>query len=200
MLILTQTGLLENSENVFFQIEDARLEKQYLDNGYQRFERSYKIKERYKEYMVICPEYRNDAEGLEPIVIIPEFHIPGRPYPVYIYLYAIDLYSSNLKKGQRWAAQETRKYFGLATFAHTTLGRALKAFIHIIDVDTILEPTVDKEIQPRGFPSIQTTAVLRKQAARFLRGVLLRGRRQQTIATCLELARGWFWEHQCLLL
>jgi hypothetical protein len=42
-----------------------------------------------------------------------------------VYLYALALYGSAPEKGQRWAAEETRKKFGLATFAHTTLGRAL---------------------------------------------------------------------------
>jgi hypothetical protein len=133
MFILTRGGQLENSKNNIYRVEDAALEKHYRDAGYQRHERRYKIKESYKEYIVICLEYRNEAMRAEPVVILPEFLVPGRPYPVYVYLYAIDLYSGAPEKGQRWAAAETRERFGLTTFAHTTLGRALRAFVRGIN-------------------------------------------------------------------
>ena len=51
--------------------------------------------------------------------------MPGRPYPIYVYIYGIILYSTNLEMGQREAAEKTRKQFGLETFSHTTLGRAM---------------------------------------------------------------------------
>ena len=51
--------------------------------------------------------------------------MPGRPYPIYVYIYGIILYSTNLEMGQREAAEKTRKMFGLKTFSHTTLGRAM---------------------------------------------------------------------------
>jgi hypothetical protein len=36
------------------------------------------------------------------------------------------MYSANHTRGQRWAAEETRKKFELETFSHTTLGRAFR--------------------------------------------------------------------------
>jgi len=113
MFILTQAALLNTSNDNIYRVQDEELEKQYLDAGYQRFERSYKVKEQHKEFTVICPEFRNDTKDVPTIVIIPEFLVPGRPYPVYVYLYAINLYSSAPEKGQRQAAEETRKFFGL---------------------------------------------------------------------------------------
>ena len=124
MYILTQSGPFENRENKIFEVTVPDLEKQYTDAGCQRHERVYGITYRHGEHTVICPEFRKSGE--EAAVIIPEFLIPGRPYLLEVYLYAIDLYSGALEKGQRWAAEETRKRFGLKTFAHTTLGRALK--------------------------------------------------------------------------
>jgi hypothetical protein len=107
MYILTRSGPLENNQNNMFRVKDPVLEEQYRKAGYQRYERSYKVKEAHKEYSVLCPEFRNEALGVEPVVILPEFLVPGRPYPVYVYLYGVDLYSNAPEKGQRWAAEET---------------------------------------------------------------------------------------------
>jgi hypothetical protein len=206
MYILTRSGPLENSQNNIYRVEDAALEEQYRDAGYQRYEHSYKIKESYKEYIVICPEFRNETMGLEPVVILPEFLVPGRPYPVYVYLYAIDLYSSAPEKGQRWAAEETRKHFGLSTFAHTTLGRALKAFVRGINAlkpgEAESEKTLSDDVSKgTGFPSAQTTELMRKQArAFFLRGRLVGLQKRQTMAVCCELARERFMAYRRFLL
>jgi hypothetical protein len=137
--------------------------------------------------------------------MIPGFLVPRRPYPVYVYLYAIDLYSSAPEKGQRWAAEETRKYFGLATFSHTTLGRALKAFARGLGSGAMepdeadAEPPGPAEKKP-GLPTAQTTEALRKQAAQILRGRLIRASRQQISAICCELARERFKEDRRFLL
>lgn len=223
MFILTQDRQIENSENNIYRVQAAELEKQYLNAGYQERERSYKIKYQYKEYTVICLEFRDDKKGNEPIVIIPEFLVPGRPYPVYVYLYAIDLYSGSPEKGQRWAGEETRKYFGLASFAHTTLGRALKRFVrNIEEAEKASENTrtevpdddgnksesqkadseqCDKAKKP-GFPTVRSTKVLRERAAQFLGGMLtwVRAVKQQAIAICYELVRKWFKEYRRFLL
>ena len=226
MYILTQALLIENSENKIYRVQvlesqAAELEKQYLDAGYQERERSYKIKYQYKEYTVICLEFRDDKKGGEPIVIIPEFLVPGRPYPIYVYLYAIDLYSGAPEEGQRWAAEETRKYFRLESFVHTTLGRALKRFVrNMEEAEKASENTCaeaaddeknkgesqkadaeqgDKAKKP-GFPTVRSTKALRERAAQFLRGMLTRVVKQQAIATCLELVRKWFKEYQRFLL
>jgi hypothetical protein len=226
MNILAQALPIENSENNIYRVQAlepqvAELKKYYLDAGYQERERSYKIKYQHKEYTVICLEFRDDKKGGEPIMIIPEFLVPGRPYPIYVYLYAIDLYSGAPAAGQRWAAEETRKYFGLVSFAHTTLGRALKTFVrNIEETEKASENTCAKaagddenksesqkanteqcdEAKRPGFPKVQSTEALRKRAAQFLRGMLAGVVKQQAIATCFELVRKWFKEHQRFLL
>lgn len=75
---------------------------------------------------------KNDPGG-EPRVYLPAYMLPHRPYPLGVYLYAIQLYSSNPSAGQRNVAEETRKLFGLETFSHTTLGRAMSAMAGMID-------------------------------------------------------------------
>lgn len=221
MIILTQGLPLENSDIKIYRVQATTLQKQYLDAGYQKSERNYKIKYHHKEYTVICLEFQNNAQDSEPIVIIPEFLIPGRPYPVYVYLYAIDLYSGSPEKGQRWAAGETRKYFGLDTFAHTTLGRALKVFVRNIEDATKATDSTNKETsgnseekskvqnasarqnaiaKKSGFPTVQATEVLRKRAAQFLHGMTTQAIKLNIMEIYCYLVRKWFEEYRRLLL
>ena len=207
MYILTRSASIESSKNNIYVTQDTVSEEQYLTAGYHRHERSYTIKEQNKDYTVVCPEFRSDAKGFSPAVIIPDFLIPGRPFPVYVYIYAIELYSTHPEKGQRWAAAETRKKFGLATFAHTTLGRALKAFVRRIEED---EPSVPKDgdvmagtdtkPEPCVFPTVQKTAALRKKAAQFLRVNTPKAAGQETSAAYSALAKEYYEKYSRFLL
>ena len=216
MYTLAQAEPLESCDGIIFTIAAPWLEEEYLNAGYQRRERSYKIIYHHSQCTVLCPEYRNDEMGALPIVIIPVFLIPRRPYPIQVYLYAIDLYSRNPAMGQREAAEITRKQFGLQHFAHTTLGRALKAFVRNIEearehrdgempeldeegaqqhandekCNEIEQKSVERK-QPE-FPTTQATAKKRKQAARFLEGKISRTTPKQFIEYCFELAKEWF--------
>ena len=127
--VLTQCSCIGGGKSAFIgqgMTSNGDLEVLYRNAGYLRYERTYKIIYMHNDYLVVCPEFRSGEKGVEPIVIIPEFLIPGRPYQIEVYLFAIDIYSTFPEKGQRWAAKETRKRFKLKTFSHTTLGRALK--------------------------------------------------------------------------
>jgi hypothetical protein len=202
MFILTQAGRLEDCEDKIYRVQAPHLEDEYLRGGYSRHERSYQLKYLHKEYVVLCPEFRNDAES---IVLVPEFLVPGRPYPVYVYMYAIDLYSGAPEQGQRWAAEETRKQFGLSSFAHTTLGRALKAFICIIGGNVTQSHGSDAEMPEDGkssnFPTAQSTAPLRKQVTRFFLFLLeAEAGLQQVISICCGIVREWFAVYCCLLI
>jgi hypothetical protein len=199
MYILARSERLENSKDNRYLVRDTEMEKKYLDAGYQQYERNYTIKEQYREYIVVCPEFRKDAAEASPIVILPDFLIPGRPYPVYVYLFAIRLYSTHPEKGQRWAAAETRKQYGLSTFAHTTLGRAMKAFVRNIEEDA---PTTDggaegtsiAAAKPSGFPTVRATASIREKAAKFLHRRLAAVHIQRTAAVYNWLVKERFKE------
>ena len=210
MYILSQAEQFEKSENKIYYVDAGILEEQYLDAGYQRHERCYKIIYQYSEYTIICPEFRNPSIGAEPVVIIPDFLVPKRPYPIEAYLYAIGLYGSTPEMGQRKAAEATRIRFGLPTFAHTTLGRALKSLAGRLDKAGIKVPgaaagqpatagTAGKGRQSE-FPKAQATMVLRKLAALFLRGAAAQPDLRSAAAACRETARKWYKEHQCFLL
>lgn len=225
MYILSQGEQLENSKDKNYLVRNRDLEKHYQEAGYQKRERVYKIKTQHKEYTVLCPEFWNDKDSSVPVVIIPEFIIPRRPYPVYVYLYGIDLYSNNPDMGQREAAETTRKRFGLSSFAHTTLGRALKAFVcntekaessgecHNAapgdtgkkgknqDASSASSNEQDgSEVNQSGFPTTQTTASWRKRAERILGSNINQAVTQQIIESYLTLVRGWFNHYSRLLL
>lgn len=86
----------------------------------------YHIEYNRRELEIVCPRYIF-ADGVH-IVVIPWFLLPGRPYPVQVYLYACSLYSANPGIGQRGAAKATREKFKLETFSHSTVSRSFKAF------------------------------------------------------------------------
>jgi len=209
MFILSCSERFEKSEDKIFTVDADDLDGRYLDGGYQRHERSYSIIYEHSEYTVICPEYRNGEKGGEPIVVIPVFLIPGRPFMAEVYLYAIDLYSAAPDKGQRWAAEETRKRFNLKTFAHTTLGRALKSLagkLAGVEAGTAVdagcpdyEGLTEKPEQGR-FPTVRKTKPSRERAARFLRGRVAHQDRNSAKAACHEIAREWFSAYRHFLL
>jgi hypothetical protein len=205
MFILSRAEPLENSKDNTYQLSDPELEKQYLDSGYGRTERSYEIRHENKIYTIVCPEYRGTGKNAEPVVIVPEYLVCGRRYPIYVFLFAIDLYSGQPEKGQRWAAEETRKQFKLLSFAHTTLGRALKAFLAnicggVVKPEEIDNKSTSNEDETPPFPTVQTTAGQRRRAAKFLQGVFSGASRQQAIATGCRLAREWYQKHSRFLL
>ena len=227
MYILTQTSHFENSQDNVIHVKAAELEKKYLEDGYKKHVRYYKIEYQHKEYIIECPEFNNDKKDSLPmlIVIIPEFLIPRRRYPVYVYLFAIDLYSRQSQKGQRWAAKITREKFGLSSFAHTTLGRALKSFTKNISAAIKTPPATQsepekgekKERQPHEaaekenaeqtnkckrttFPTVSLTKDLRDQAVEFLKGKLNNSALQKVIESSQAIARAWFKEFHRFLI
>ena len=87
---------------------------------------NYQIKYYRRDHEIICPRYMF-ADGTD-VTVIPWYLIPGRPYPIQIYLYACTLYSKNPEIGQRGAAEATRAKFDLKTFSHSTVCRSFKSF------------------------------------------------------------------------
>ena len=86
---------------------------------------SYQI-EYTRHHEFVCPRY-TFADGTD-VIVLPWFLIPGRPYPVQIYLYACELYCTSPTIGQRGAAEATRKKFRLNTFSHSTVSRSFRSF------------------------------------------------------------------------
>jgi len=85
----------------------------------------YQIEYSRREYEIVCPRYTL-ADGRD-VTVIPWYLIPGRPYPIQVYLYACSLYSTNPGIGQRGAAEATRAKFKLESFSHSTVSRSFRA-------------------------------------------------------------------------
>jgi len=88
---------------------------------YHRYHIEYK-----RKHEVICPRYIF-SDGTY-VTVVPYFLIPGRRYPIQVFLYASGLYSTDPKIGQRGAAKATCAKFGLKSFSHSTVCRSFKAF------------------------------------------------------------------------
>ena len=158
----------------------------------------------------MCPESLS-TEGTA-VIVVPDFLIPGRKYPIFVYLHAISLYSSNPAMGQREAAEKTRKLFGLATFAHTTLGRALKKMHQTISQSIVVESSdtntdsliqkeaAEKETSNRTFPTVLSTKAQREEMAVFLNDLHEQQKPAEIEKACREIVARWYDEHRCLLL
>ena len=66
------------------------------------------------------------------ISLIPWFMLPGRPFPVFAYVYAVWHYNSSARKSMRLSAAAVGKIFGIASFNKSTVCRNIKAMEHIL--------------------------------------------------------------------
>jgi len=64
-------------------------------------------------------------------LIWPSFKLPNRPYPVFVYLFAVAWYLSS-KDAMRATAKKVIQVFGLETFSHTTISRFLRVLYQIL--------------------------------------------------------------------
>jgi len=85
-------------------------------------------------------------------------------------------YCVNKKIGQREAAKRTREYFGLKTFSHTTLGRAMKKLEqlkkkHGGETQAQEEPAGKPEPAAKKFPTVEQTKSRKDRAASFFLGL-----------------------------
>ena len=91
-----------------------------------------------KQYLLIihhrqltleCPILHLDDGSYQ--MIWPSFKLPNRPYPVFVYLYAVSQYLSN-GESMRSTAKKVINIFGLETFSHSTLCRFLPKLYPIL--------------------------------------------------------------------
>lgn len=105
----------------------------FFGAGYSIKYHSYKIEYRHRSHEIQAPEvWLADSPESPRMLILPEYLLPRRPYPIEVYACAMNEYCGESGMSQREAAETARKRFGLATFAHTTLGRALKKLREVI--------------------------------------------------------------------
>ena len=179
--IITDKRRIETTAEKIFRVAVPNQDQTCPDGSPTLKERTYTLQCGQAVYEIVCLEI---PSGESSALIIPEFLIPGRPYPIYVYIYGMVLYSSNPTMGQREAAEKTRKRFGLEKFCHTTLGRAMKTLEALIN-SSGKKPDQDNEVkepprpvgsnasgapmQPGRFPSVELTAERRDTVLSYLK-------------------------------
>lgn len=108
--------------------------------------RNYALTLNYRDYQLLCPLF--DMGDGRLALIWPSFKLPRRPYPCFVYIYAVALYLST-GRSMRDVASEVRKRFGLTTFSHSTISRALKKLLQQIDLlkELMWDPAKDSQTE-----------------------------------------------------
>jgi hypothetical protein len=86
----------------------------------------------HRKVTITYPQVSNHATGTK-VSLIPWFLLPERPYPIFIYIYAIWHYNNSGKKSQRLTAAATGKVFGVDSFNKSTVCRNIKALEGLFD-------------------------------------------------------------------
>jgi len=95
-------------------------------NGLALEYRNLRMEYMHYKVMVACPQISGPVTNVK-VLLIPWFTLPGRPYPVFAYMYAIWHYNASEKKSQRLSAAAAGKVFGIDSFNKSTVCRNLKA-------------------------------------------------------------------------
>lgn len=86
---------------------------------------TYRLVLSFREIQVECPVILRDKRPVA--VVLPAFKLPYRPYPCFVYLFAIALYLTGVR--MRKAAIITGKKFGIPGFSHSTISRAFSRMV-----------------------------------------------------------------------
>ena len=92
-------------------------------------------------------QVRNPQTGVT-VSLIPWFLVPGKPYPIFLYLYAIWHYENSNPKSMELSATVTGRVFGVESFHKSTLSRnkiSMEGFLEEINLDrplSVEEPPI----------------------------------------------------------
>lgn len=105
--------------------------------------RSYRLIVSHRQIQLDCPilAQKNRSVG----VLLPAYKLPYRPYPCFVYLYAIALCLIGFS--MRKAAKQTGKKFGIPQFSHSTISRIfpkLEEKVSMLESGWVLETEEDK--------------------------------------------------------
>ena len=114
---------------------------------------------------VVYPQIMNPATGAK-IMLLPWFILPGRPYPIFTYIYAIWHYHSTEKKSQKESAAAAGKLFGIKSFNKSTVSRSIKAMENIIELAEIDMPL------PVDEPNLPSDSELFEYVPKILNGAI----------------------------
>jgi len=192
--IITYETSLENQKDCEIEIKPPDEMRSILETAESVSHLIYHIEGKRRKHEVVCPRYTFAGGGF--VVVIPWFLVPGRPYPVQVYLYACGLYSANPAMGQRAAAKATCDEFNLEKFSHSTVSRSFRGLearhkqelerrfgeeLTLCGAVNASLVAAGAKSEPKGreaqntagrFPTVADTARRREGMAAFLRGFL----------------------------
>ena len=119
--------------------------------------RHYALTLNYHDYQLLCPLFDIGQGRLA--LIWPSFKLPRRPYPCFVYIYAVALYLST-DRSMRDVASDVRNKFGLTTFRHSTISRALRKLLLKAELlkELVWNPAqddqADRAIRIRGWDDV----------------------------------------------
>lgn len=115
--------------------------------------RTYRMVLYHREIQVECPILLDGNRAVG--VILPAFKLPYRPYPCYVYLYAIVLYLVGYS--MRNAADKVRKKFGISRFSHSTISRTWSILLAkadllsaVVELDTRKSDDIVSDLNESG--------------------------------------------------
>jgi len=87
------------------------------------------------------------------VSLIPWFMVAKRPYPIFVYLYAVGHYQKAEKKSYEESAAVVRKLFGVSSFHKSTACRSNKAMKGFIDASRLSQPLSIEELRQPPHPT-----------------------------------------------
>jgi hypothetical protein len=118
---------------------EIKLLAQCRDLGFTYRYRSQSIEYMHHRVMIWYLQMMDSKTGRR-LSLIPWFMLPGRCYPVFVYLYAINHYEMAAKKSQCESAAAAAKVFGINTFNKSTLCRNVRQMEPLLNSYGIHKP------------------------------------------------------------
>jgi len=146
------SGKKDRAEYQVFSEEDMREMAGYWEGlGLTVTYHSQRMEYMNNEIEIIYPRICDPETGMM-ISLIPWVMLPGRPYPIFLYLFAIWHYYSSEKKSMRLSAEAAGKLFGISSLNKSTISRNIKAMDRLFTIFQIDRPL---STESREAPSIK---------------------------------------------
>jgi hypothetical protein len=136
------TGKTETTElHVFPKKMEQLMEKQWAGQGLITTRHSQQVDYMHIKVSITYLKVRNpENKNNMSISLLPWFLLPNRPYPVFLYIFAINHYYSTDKKSLSQTAAAAGKLFGVKGLNKSTVSRSIKALEDIFEASQINRP------------------------------------------------------------
>jgi len=142
-----QTGKSPATElRVLTESQEHTLHSLCQRHGFKVTYHQHQIEYMHRIMTIIYPKVQDRESGVK-ICLIPWFMLPGRPYPVYLYIYAIWHYHASGKKSLEQSAASAAKIFGIEKLSKSTVSRNIKAMEDFIEISRVDHPLSVEELR-----------------------------------------------------